>query len=58
MGHKTIEELFNDDKYKHVVSAYNLEDRDRLLTLNHSDAVFKLNELVNNIENASRMVMP
>ena len=58
MAHKTIEDLFNDDKYQDVGKIV-LEDRDeRYTTLTNSDAGVELLDLASKIDNASRLSLP
>ena len=57
MAHKTIDDLFNDDKYQDVGNII-VEERDQYNRLTNSDAGFELLDLVSKIENASRLSLP
>ena len=57
MANKTIDDLFNDDKYQDVGKIV-LEDREDYSGLTNSDAGVELLDLASKIENASRLSLP
>ena len=58
MANKTIDDLFNDSKYQNLGSNFNSDERDRIGRITDSNAAFKLSELAQTIDNASRMALP